>query len=62
MDANFGFSVEELIDYPHAFIGSVAEICETLEQRREEYGISYISVNERHLEEFAPVVAELAGK
>ena len=62
MAANFGFSVEEFNEYPHALIGSVAEICETLEHRREEYGISYISVNERHLEEFAPVVAELSGK
>ncbi|HJL91215.1 MAG TPA: LLM class flavin-dependent oxidoreductase, partial [Acidimicrobiales bacterium] len=62
MAANFGFSVEEFSEYPHALIGSVAEICETLERRREEYGFSYISVNERHLEEFAPVVAELSGK
>jgi probable F420-dependent oxidoreductase len=62
MAANFGLSVEDLNEYPHAFIGSVAEICETLEKRREEYGISYISVNERHLEEFAPVVAALSGK
>ena len=62
MAANFGLSVEELNEYPHALIGSTEEICETLEQRREEYGFSYISVNERHLEEFAPVVAKLSGK
>ena len=62
MAANFGLSVEELNEYPHALIGSTEEICEILEQRREEYGFSYISVNERHLEEFAPVVAKLSGK
>ena len=61
MAANFGFSVEDFSEYPHALIGSVSEICETLERRREEYGISYISVNQRHLEEFAPVVAALSG-
>ena len=28
---------------------------------RERYGVSYITVAQRHLDEFAPVVAALAG-
>jgi hypothetical protein len=35
--------------------------CETLRERRERYGISYLTVFERDMEAFAPVVAQLAG-
>ena len=34
----------------------------TSKERRERYGISYISVFEDNVEAFAPVVARLAGK
>ncbi|SUZ90196.1 uncharacterized protein METZ01_LOCUS43050, partial [marine metagenome] len=30
-------------------------------QRREEYGISYVTVGGENMEAFAPVVAKLAG-
>jgi hypothetical protein len=42
-------------------VGTVEEICETLRERRERYGISYLTVFERDMEAFAPVVARLAG-
>ena len=58
----FGLTLEELQEYPHAFVGSVSEICETLEARREQYGINYISISEKNLDNFAPVVAELTGR
>jgi probable F420-dependent oxidoreductase len=57
----FGLSPEVMIDHPHALIGSIGEICERLEQRRERYGISYITVPDRHVDAFAPVVEALAG-
>ena len=43
-------------------IGSVEEIVDTLEMRRERYGLSYIQIPSRCLEMFAPVVERLAGK
>jgi probable F420-dependent oxidoreductase len=61
MGAAFGMSGEQLAAYPHALVGSVDEICETLQQRREDYGISYITVGATTMADFAPVVARLAG-
>jgi probable F420-dependent oxidoreductase len=61
MARRFGVSAELLSEHPHALTGSVAEICDKLEQRRGELGISYINVAQRSMEQFAPVVARLAG-
>ena len=57
----FGITVEDALDVPVAMVGSVGEICERLQQRREEYGFSYWSVPADAFEAFAPVVARLAG-
>jgi probable F420-dependent oxidoreductase len=58
----FGLPPEALFDYPHACIGSVEEICEALEQRRQRWDASYVVVQgPEGMESFAPVVAQLAG-
>jgi probable F420-dependent oxidoreductase len=57
----FGLSVEDLLAHPHALIGSVEAVCEELQRRREQYGISYVTVGDNVMEAFAPVVARLAG-
>ena len=62
MAGRFGVPAEVLAEHPHALIGSVPEICEKLEQRRSELGVSYINVAQRSMEAFAPVVARLAGR
>lgn len=59
--ARFGAGREVLLESPYVLIGSVDEICETLRTRREAYGISYLTVFDRDLEVFAPVVERLAG-
>jgi probable F420-dependent oxidoreductase len=51
---------DELAELPLLLFGRVDEICETLRRRRERYGFNYWVVHEE-FEEFAPVVAELAG-
>ncbi|MEM0954913.1 MAG: TIGR03621 family F420-dependent LLM class oxidoreductase [Pseudomonadota bacterium] len=60
-----GMAVDDLLAGPHNLIGSVDYICEELQRRRETYGISYITVlddgNNNMVEQFAPVVAKLAG-
>ena len=61
-----GFSAADILNHPHCLIGSVDFICEELQRRREEYGISYVAVlddgENNMVEAFAPVVARLAGK
>ncbi len=59
--AAMGLSTEEVAEHPHALIGSVDTICDTLQERRERYGISYVTVGKANLEAFAPVVARLSG-
>jgi probable F420-dependent oxidoreductase len=60
--ARTGMSVEVLKAFPHALAGSVDEICEQLERRRAEYGFSYITVGAAVADDFAPVVARMAGR
>lgn len=57
-----GFTSTELRSFPHALVGSVDDICEQLEQRREEFGFSYFTIGDRAFEEFAPVVERMTGK
>lgn len=57
----FGLTPEELGRHPHALIGSVDAICEQLVERRQAYGISYVTVGRSVMEAFAPVVERLAG-
>ena len=44
-----------------ALVGPVDQCIETLQQRREEWQVSYIVFGEDNFEQFAPVVAALAG-
>ena len=46
--------------YRH-FIGTVEQMVETLQRRREEFGVSYLQVFFQDIDAFAPVVARLAG-
>ena len=57
----FGLPPEELETYPHACIGTVDEICESLEMRRERWDASYFVFQGDTMEPLAPVVAKLAG-
>ena len=52
---------EVLAIHPHTLIGSVDGICEKLEQRRAELGISYVTVGVSVMEDFAAVVEKMTG-
>lgn len=58
----FGLTPEEFGQHPHGLVGSVESICEQLLERREKYGISYVTVGRSVMEAFAPVVERLAGR
>ena len=61
MGSMFGLSGPDMAAHPNALIGSIDHICNTLQERRERYGFSYVSVSDRNADAFAPVVARLAG-
>jgi len=56
-----GLPVERVLEMPSIFIGSVDQIVDEMQKRRERYGISYYVVSDRSLEMVAPIVARLAG-
>jgi probable F420-dependent oxidoreductase len=59
--SRFKVAREVVLETVYVAVGTIEEICETLRQRRERYGISYLTVFERDMEAFAPVVERLAG-
>jgi len=61
MGGAFGLSADEMRAHPHGLFGSVDSICDELRRRREIYGISYVTVGDAQMDDFAPVVARLAG-
>lgn len=60
--AGLGVSGDDVLESPHLLIGTINEMVETLQRRREVFGISYYVVVEGNMEKLAPVVARLAGQ
>ena len=56
-----GLTVDELLDSPHVFIGTVDQLVEKFTRLRDELGISNVMIGSG-LEAFAPVVARLGGR
>jgi probable F420-dependent oxidoreductase len=57
----FGVDPSEALSSGGVLAGTVDEVCDTLVARREEWGVSYVVLGDDNYEEFAPVVARLAG-
>ncbi|MGH8916849.1 MAG: LLM class flavin-dependent oxidoreductase, partial [Actinomycetes bacterium] len=55
-------TAEEIADIPTVLVGPPAMIATRLRDRRERYGVSYVSVQESALYDFAPVVELLSGQ
>jgi probable F420-dependent oxidoreductase len=53
-------TVEEILDSPHVFIGSIKDLTRKFTDLRERFGISSFLIDE--LDALAPVVEELAGQ
>lgn len=62
MGSRFGMSGEQMLSHPHGLFGTVDAICDELERRREQFGISYVTVGDSVAEAFGPVIARLAGR
>jgi probable F420-dependent oxidoreductase len=57
----FGLSEDEVTASPHILVGSIDQMVDDLQGRREAFGVSYITVPEYFMEAFAPLVERLAG-
>jgi probable F420-dependent oxidoreductase len=55
-------SPDEILQSPYVLIGSVDQMTEDLQTRREHWGMSYFTIFEPYVSAFAPVVARLAGR
>lgn len=54
-----GMSDEEILAMHSVMSGSPREIADTLTEYREKYGVSFFTVQDNHLDNFAKVIAEL---
>ena len=57
----FGLTAAQGLSIPHFLVGTEEQIIEDLQQRREEYGFSYVVISGGAEETMAPIVAKLAG-
>lgn len=60
LTARFAASAEDVLASPIVLVGSVLEIVERLQERRERWGYTYVTLQQPVAREFAPVVAALA--
>ncbi len=61
MAPHFGISPDDALHIPLALLGTLDEMAEELEWRRQEYGISYWSIEADCWEDLGPVVSKLTG-
>ncbi|MER5183456.1 TIGR03621 family F420-dependent LLM class oxidoreductase [Streptomyces sp. NPDC002896] len=52
---------EGLLDHPNVLVGSAEEIAERLQERREQLGVNYVTVQQSQIDSFAPIAARLSG-
>ena len=56
-----GLTADDVLDSPFLFIGTVPEMAAQALQWRERFGVSYFSVFEPAMRDFAPVIERLQG-
>jgi len=60
-DAAADLTAEGVLASPHVLIGSIDEICATLDERRDRWDLSYYVFNDDSIDTVAPIVERLAG-
>ena len=61
MANGFGISPDDARMTPVTLVGSLGEMEELLERRRERWQMSYMVIPQESMQAFAPLVAKLAG-
>ena len=56
-----GMEPADALESPLALVGDASSMIDDLVARRETFGFSYIGIGPAEMDDFAPVVAELAG-
>ncbi len=56
-----GTDADDLLELPFELIGTLEQMTDDLVRRRERYGISYVTVFEKYMRDFAPIVERLRG-
>lgn len=59
--AGIGSEVGEVLEMPHFLIGSIDQMIEDVQARRERFGISYVVLPDSATESLAPLVERLTG-
>ncbi len=54
-------TVEDFLSWPPVLIGTENAVLEMIQRRREEYGVSYVTVFRAAMEDFAAIVTRLSG-
>ena len=60
-DPSLDLSAENVLSSPYVLIGNEEQICETLNERRERWDLSYYVFNDDSVDAAAPIVARLNG-
>ena len=60
-DPSLDLSAENVLSSPYVLIGNEDQICETLNERRERWDLSYYVFNDDSVDAAAPIVARLNG-
>jgi hypothetical protein len=60
-DPTLDLSAETVLASPYVLIGTEDQICATLVERRERWGLSYYVFNDDSIDTVAPIVARLTG-
>lgn len=58
----FGARADEVLASPLVLVGTIDEMADRLEHRRERWGYSYFVVQQPSIDEIAPLVARLSGR
>jgi hypothetical protein len=61
MAGPFGVAPEEALETPVVLAGTLEEMIDDVQARRERWGMSYVVVGVDVMEQFSPAVARLAG-
>lgn len=56
-----GLTPQEALESPHALVGTIGQCIDEIKQWRDRWGISFVSINGKDMEAFAPVVEALRG-
>ena len=62
LSADLGCSAEDLLESPFCLLGTEAEVADQLLRTRDELGISYFTVSQRHMDQLAPVIERVAAR